>query len=365
MPASPITHSWRFNVAVSSDLQQYTVADFLEWSEKQQLKLSPEFQRGSVWPAAARTYLIDTILRRLPVPKIYVRTRVDLQTKRSYREVVDGQQRLRAILDFGDNKLALGPRAKEFSGKRYSDLTESEQEGFLSYAIAVDQLINASDADVLEVFSRLNSYTVPVNPPELRHAKYQGEFKWSVHEMSAKWAVLWEKYRVVGSRDAVRLLSDSLMAEMFGIVLEGVRDGGQPKVTALYERVDKTYERGQVEGVVNQTLEFIAGNFDAVLTETPLSNAPHFLMLFAAVAHSLVGIPNGELVQLPPVDPPAPPEISELKLLEIGNILGTDEPPHSALSFWTASTSSTQRIASRRIRFPVYVAAVQGKSTGL
>jgi hypothetical protein len=351
-------------VAVSSDLQQYTVADFLEWTEKQQLKLNPEFQRGSVWPPAARTYLIDTILRRLPVPKIYVRTRMDLQTKRSFREVVDGQQRLRAIIDFGNDKFALGPRAKEFAGKRYSDLSDDEQERFLGYAIAVDQLINASDADVLEVFSRLNSYTVPVNPPELRHARFQGEFKWSVHEMSQRWTVLWEKYRVVGARDAVRLLSDSLMAEMYGIVMEGVRDGGQPKITALYERTDKAYERGQAEEIVDEALSFIVNNYDEVLTETSLSNAPHFLMLFAATAHSLTGIPKGDLAELPPSGKPASSEVSTARLFEIGDLLATDEPPKAAVSFWTASTSSTQRIASRQTRLPVYVAAVQGKPVG-
>lgn len=352
-------------MAVSSDLQQYTVADFMEWSEKQQLKLNPEFQRGNVWPAAARTYLVDTILRRLPVPKIYVRTRVDLQTKRSFREVVDGQQRLRAILDFGNDRFALGPRSKDWAGKRYSDLTEEEQERFLGYSIATDQLINASDADVLEVFSRLNSYTVPVNPPELRHAKYQGEFKWSVHEMSAKWSTLWETYRVVGARDAVRLLSDSLIAEMYGIVLEGVRDGGQPKISSLYERTDKTFKREPTETTVDEDLQYIVDNYADVLVQSPLSNAPHFLMLYAAVAHCRHGIPQGDLDTLPSKGKPATAEVAQASLFEIANVLETDEPPAGAATrFKTASTSSTQRIASRQIRFPVYVAAVQGKSLG-
>lgn len=349
---------------VSSDLQQYTVADFMEWSEKQQLKLNPEFQRGSVWPAAARTYLIDTILRRLPVPKIYVRTRVDLQTKRSYREVVDGQQRLRAIIDFGNDRFALGPRAKEWAGKRYSDLTEAEQERFLGYAIATDQLINASDGDVLEVFSRLNSYTVPVNPPELRHAKYQGELKWSVHEMSAKWSKLWEEYRVVGARDAVRLLSDSLIAEMYGIVLEGVTDGGQPKITKLYERNDKTFTREPTESSVDQILSYIVTNYSDALIQTPLSNAPHFLMLFAAVAHCRLTIPQGDLQSMPPAGDPSDPDTVSTLLFEIANVLETDEPPAGAVRFKAASTSSTQRIASRQARLPVYVAAVQGKPLG-
>lgn len=92
---------------VSSVLEQYRVADFLEWDEKKQLILNPHFQRGLVWPPAARSYLIDSVLQRLPIPKVFMRTQVDVHTKRSIREVVDGQQRLRAIIDFGNNKLIL------------------------------------------------------------------------------------------------------------------------------------------------------------------------------------------------------------------------------------------------------------------
>ena len=32
-----------------------------------QLNLAPEFQRNSVWPRAAKAYLIDTILHDLPL----------------------------------------------------------------------------------------------------------------------------------------------------------------------------------------------------------------------------------------------------------------------------------------------------------
>jgi hypothetical protein len=95
------------------------------------------------------------------------------------------------------------------------------------------------------------------------------------------------------ARDAVRLLSDSLTAEMFGIVLEGVRDGGQPKISALYDRQDKSYVRGAAEAASDKTLDYLVTNFDEVLKETRLSAAPHFLMLFAG-RHVLNKIPSGD-----------------------------------------------------------------------
>lgn len=154
------------------------------------------------------------------------------------------------------------------------------------------------------------------------------------------------------------------MAELYGVVLEGVKDGGQPKVTALYERVDKDYERGSAEHVVDSTLEYIVSNLSEVLDQTAISNAPHFLMLFAATAHSLFGIPQGELQGIPEAGKPASRDEIVLRLFQIGELLETDEPPAAASAFWKASTSSTQRISSRRVRFPVYLSAIQGKSLG-
>ena len=86
-------------------------------------------------------FLVDTILRRLPMPKVFMRTKVDLTTKQSYREIVDGQQQLRAIVDFANDKIVLSDRAGDLAGLKYSTLPADLQETFLSYAIAVDQLI--------------------------------------------------------------------------------------------------------------------------------------------------------------------------------------------------------------------------------
>ena len=91
-------------------LEQYRISDFIDWRKQKRLNLNPNFQRGSVWSPAARTFLIDTILRQLPIPKVYLRTNIDVTTKQTIREVVDGQQRIRAILDFSDD---LFPYQKE------------------------------------------------------------------------------------------------------------------------------------------------------------------------------------------------------------------------------------------------------------
>lgn len=312
--------------------------------------------------------LIDTILRQLPIPKVYMRTRIDLDTQASYREVVDGQQRLRAIIDFADDKLSLGKRAKEFAGAKYSTLAQELQERFLAYQIGTEQLINASDDDVLEIFSRLNSYTLPLDAAELRHAEFQGEFKWAVHEASSRWTTLWENFQIVAPRQRLRMADDALMAEMFGVLLEGIKDGGYLNIKRLYRRYDIDIpdfpQRDNTDARLDRVLDTITSGLGDVLREKgPLSRAPHFLMLFAGVAHATGGIPLGDLTpeELPDRHPDvlSDLQVALLNLEWLSKLIERDENiPRGWEQFWKASQSSTQRIASRRIRFPIFYRAL-------
>jgi hypothetical protein len=345
-----------------SILEQYRISDFLDWERDKKLVLNPDFQRGRVWTAAARSYLIDTILLQLPIPKVFLRTSVDVRTKQSIREVVDGQQRLRAILDFASDRFVLSTRSANFAGMRYSTLEPQFQQIFLSYPIAVDQLLNASNDDVLEVFARLNSYSVPLNAPEKRHAKFQGEFKWSIRESSRRWSVLWDKYKIISVRNRVRMADDSLMAEMYGILLEGVRDGGQPNIDKLYSRHDETFDAsGSVPQQLNEILSYFDSNLGEDLVGTPMLSAPHFLILFAALAHALVGVPPGDMGELMP--DPTKKALSDLaiaqgNLRQLAAVIDADDPVPGFEEFHRASQSSTQRIASRRVRFPMFYRAL-------
>ena len=54
------------------DSRSYSIADFLEWQKNNLLELSPDFQRRPVWSQNAKSFLIDTILRGKPIPKILI-----------------------------------------------------------------------------------------------------------------------------------------------------------------------------------------------------------------------------------------------------------------------------------------------------
>lgn len=345
-------------------LEQYRISDFIEWHTEKKLLLNPEFQRGNVWVPAARVYLIDTILRELPVPKFYLRTKIDVERQVSIREVVDGQQRLKAILDFAADKIRLTSRAGEFDGLTYSTLSPEHKAAFLEYPLAVEQLLNADENHVLEVFSRLNSYNVSLNPAEKRHAKYQGKFKWKVRELSKAWSVLWTQYGLITTRQRVRMEDDVTMAQLLMIVSEGVKDGGSDKIDRYYKDHDENYdEDASAEDALNSVLAVFVERFGDMLTDTRLATTPQFLMLFAALAHRLKGIPQGDIEG----DMPAgdvglgDQQTIEANLTSLAAALEEEKPPNRFAQFVTRSSTTTHRIASRQVRFRIFYEALGGQ----
>lgn len=341
-------------------LEQYPISDFVDWNQQKTLVLNPHFQRRNIWTPAARTYLIDTILRQMPIPKIYLRTNIQTRTKRTIREVVDGQQRLRAILDFVEGKLRLGKHAREFAKATFADLAEDQQLAFLDYRLAVDQLVNATNADVLEIFGRLNSYNLVLRPPEKRHAKFQGEFKWAVYESSREWSQLWEDYKILSVRQRVRMADDSLMGELYGILLDGLGEGDERALDKLYTKYDKAFPSELEEATqskLKRTLDRLLSDVGGAI-EGPLASRPHFALLFAAVAHREVGLSAGIVDVMPSRDEPAlqDPDVAIANLLMLAEVIESDAPPENddTKLFWQASRAATVRAASRRARFPFF-----------
>lgn len=126
--------------------------------DRELINVSPEYQRGSVWKIKDDQGLIDSIIRGIDIPKLYFRP-----CNNGYdNEVVDGQQRLRAIWKFCDGELELGeiskdvPEFGDLSGKKYSDLPESLRRKVDDYPLSVAKL-DGTESEIREQFSRLQN----------------------------------------------------------------------------------------------------------------------------------------------------------------------------------------------------------------
>mgnify|MGYP006144613589 FL=1 len=89
------------------DTKSFSINDILSWKDNGELVLSPKYQRNKVWNLNAKSYLIDTILRGYPIPQIFIRQQIDISTRKTIREVIDGQQRIAAILEYFDNQFKI------------------------------------------------------------------------------------------------------------------------------------------------------------------------------------------------------------------------------------------------------------------
>jgi hypothetical protein len=155
------------------------------------------------------------------------------------------------------------------------------------------------------------------------------------------------------------MLDDSLMAEMFGVIMKGVTDGGQQNINKFYEENDILPEPAETLEKVDHILTFFIKNLADDIRGTPALNSAHFLMLFAGLAHALYGIPIGHMERLPDRDPS---QLSDLgmarnNLIKLASIIDSTKPVSGYDDFWTASKSSTQRISSRSVRFPYFYSA--------
>jgi len=342
--------------------QHYTIADFLKWNDDKELILNPKFQRGPVWPSPARTYLIDSILRGYPIPKLLLRTKVDRDTRRTIRDVVDGQQRLRAIIEFASGKFALGPKAGDLKGLRYGNLEDEIKDSFLEYKLTCEQLINADDEDVLEVFVRINSYAIPVNEAELRNARFDNEFSALVKSLVRRVTPVWD-LGTISNRERVRMSDQSFIAEVLGFWLEGVGDGGEPRITRLYETQkesasDDLPDSEQVAAVLLEAAELMHG-----YEKEPIVQRPHFLMIVAALMYARGKLPQGRLSFDKVPGPDKLLESRERAIESLGTlnvVLGSPAEEVSEFAPLVDAKATTQRIRSRQIRFEYICQALAG-----
>lgn len=201
----------------------HPISDVWEWSHNNRLELQPDFQRNEVWTKAAQIALIDTILKNIPIPKIYMKSLI--KNKQTYRIVIDGQQRLTAILAFLENKLKLKtPHISnhDYDGMTFDSLPHDIQTQVLSYKIDFNEIIDPSDEELRDLYARVNKYTVQLNKQELRRADFPGEFLSLAEDLSD--LEFFADNKLFSSGQKRRMLDVEYIEELLCIVLEGEQD---------------------------------------------------------------------------------------------------------------------------------------------
>ncbi|WP_158224436.1 MULTISPECIES: DUF262 domain-containing protein [Amycolatopsis] len=208
------------------DATQYSVAWFWKRLQADELDMSPPYQRNPVWQVQQKAFLIDSIIHGFPVPEIYLQTSISAEGDEIHT-IVDGQQRIRACMEFIDGQYPLGDATPELEGLYFDDLDDEVRARIFRYKFVIRSLPHLSETEVREIFGRLNRNNFALNKQELRHSTYWGGFISAMEEFAQD--PFWIKSGLFTSNDVRRMLDIEYISE---IVIAGLY-GLQNKKTRL------------------------------------------------------------------------------------------------------------------------------------
>jgi hypothetical protein len=320
------------------DYQSLVIQDLINLDDRNELDTSPWYQRRSVWNNGQKSYLINTLFEKKPLPNLYIRHSLDLDRGLSIKEVVDGQQRTRAIMGYyRDEFAARHPEHPRLI--KYSALNRAQKQSFLLTSIPVGYLLGATDSDVIDIFARINSVSKTLNAQEKRNAQFSGEFKQFCITQSVKRTEFWKLYKIFSGNDIARMTEVQFMSDVTINLLQGLSDFKDSEISDFYKRFDDDFpEAGRIDAILDRIFNFLVSLNPAVIRETIFNRQPLFFSLLIAIG----GIAEPRRARV------------EQGMVEIDNRFNSDIPlaerERADIEFYNASSSTTQRIRNRVIR---------------
>ena len=171
---------------IYSEPEEWCVSEIKRKRDEKKLVV-PDFQRREVWLPPKKSRLIESILRGIPIPSLYL-----AKEEEEKYVVIDGQQRIDAITEYLNDEFGLSESGlkifKYLKNKRYNNL-KGEYKKFarrLHDAKIPVIIVNtsANNEIVYEIFNRLNTGGMPLNAQEIRNCMYHGNYNDLIKELA-------------------------------------------------------------------------------------------------------------------------------------------------------------------------------------
>ncbi len=269
---------------IESSFSRHTIADIRDWKKDHKLEIQPDFQRRDVWNPPARIMLIDSILQKIPLPKIFIGTVI--RSGSTHRIVIDGQQRITSILEFIGNKFSLDPPYEgPHAGKHFKDLDEKIQNQILSYNLDFNEFQNYTDAEIRNIYHRVNKYTTALSKQELRRADFPGDFL----DLAEKLSIIeyFDDAKLFTLASRRRLGDVEYISELLAILIDGIQDKKE-SLDNFYIKFEswKSKAKEQCENRFLEIIKNIQVIFDEKtfpIKQTRFRQKSDFYSLFAAI----------------------------------------------------------------------------------
>ena len=223
----------------------WTLKHLIECYNDGKLNLAPPYQRNFIWPKKNQNELIDSILiRNYPLPTFFIFKKDD----DSY-EVVDGQQRSRAIIGFYKSTYT--------SDIKKGDLLFEEKNKFENYQIPVTIITEIlSNESIEEFYARVNRTGLKLNKPELNKAEYYDTLFLKLNEELAGYSSF-VKLGLFTETASRRMNDIDFTSELTSILLKGITDK-KIGVDSIYEtdisKENYTETKGKFHQIIDKVL---------------------------------------------------------------------------------------------------------------
>ena len=129
--------------------------------------MNPSYQRGYVWSYSDKIAFIESVFMELELGRFIFRDISFNDIDEPCTEIVDGKQRLQAILDFREGRLS-------YRGRYYRDMNTSDIRRFNNVTVSYCTLHeDITDKEVLEIFLRVNTHGVAMEESHLETVREQ------------------------------------------------------------------------------------------------------------------------------------------------------------------------------------------------
>lgn len=178
------------------DIKPESIESIYGYYRKRILLVNRKYQRKLVWSLEEKEKFIDSVSKGLPIPLILVA--ITKYKDNSVYEIIDGMQRLNAIVSFIENEISLD--GKFFNLETLALTKKLKDEGKLKQIepkLSIDECLNITsyqlpfsitsydkDSEIEEIFRRINSYGRTLSSHELRQAGSTGTFTRIVRTLS-------------------------------------------------------------------------------------------------------------------------------------------------------------------------------------
>ena len=258
----------------------WSISEIYQKIKDKKLILDPDYQRREIWNNEKKTAFIESLYMEIMIPPIYVVEipGEDILEETKY-EVVDGKQRLTAIMDFIKGSLKLNERNLEyfsdiFGGKTFSEIREIDAEKtsqMLSSILDIYVITaNSPEFTKYDIFARLNRGAEKLKVNEIRRAIYKSKvLGWITEYVNNQLTEHKELYESIFSKNDIKRYEDygrmyrSLAFYMRSKIGEGIVEGYNSRPRDMINTVLQEIQRGKItiehdilNTILDKTLKF-------------------------------------------------------------------------------------------------------------